>query len=160
MIVHNFETTVTVPQHTVVVPKPACSYQNYTTFQRYFQGFSQFCVFGFFAFPHFLCVWIFMWYRAHSSERPGPGASAGAFALPRCAPQGGCDEGLDDGLMGVLMDWLEWWISSDFWRDWSCFDVLIALIISYLWCSLLFICSVTTLPVLSPAVLLLKFHRM
>ena len=26
VIVHNFETTVTVPQHTVVVPKPACSY--------------------------------------------------------------------------------------------------------------------------------------
>ena len=43
VIVHNFETTVTVPQHTVVVPKPACSYQNYTTFRRYFQGFSQFC---------------------------------------------------------------------------------------------------------------------
>ena len=48
VIVHNFETTVTVLQHTVVVPKPACSYQDYTTFQRYFQGFSQFCVFGFF----------------------------------------------------------------------------------------------------------------
>ena len=48
VIVHNFETTVTVPQHTVVVPKPACSYQNYTTFRRHFQGFSQFCVFGFF----------------------------------------------------------------------------------------------------------------
>lgn len=32
VIVHNFETTVTVPQHTVVVPKPACSYQNYITF--------------------------------------------------------------------------------------------------------------------------------
>ena len=48
VVVHNFETTVTVPQHTVVVPKLACSYQNYTTFQRYFQGFSQFCVFGFF----------------------------------------------------------------------------------------------------------------
>ena len=31
----------------------------------------------------------------------------GAFALPRCAPQGGCDEGLDDGLMGVLMDGIE-----------------------------------------------------
>ena len=46
VIVHNFETTVTVPQHTVVVPKPACSYQNYTTFQRCFQAFSQFCVFG------------------------------------------------------------------------------------------------------------------
>jgi hypothetical protein len=31
------------------------------------------------------------------------------------------------------------------------FDVLIALIISYPCCSLLFICSVPTLPVLSPA---------
>ena len=58
--VHNFETTVTVPQHTVVVPKPACSYQNYTTFQRYFQVLSQFVFLDFFAFPHFLCVWIFM----------------------------------------------------------------------------------------------------
>ena len=48
VIVHNFETTVTVPQHTVVVPKPACSYQNYTTFRRYFQVLSQFCVFGYF----------------------------------------------------------------------------------------------------------------
>ena len=80
--------------------------------------------------------------RAWSSERPGPGATAGAFALPRCAPQGGGDE----GLMSVLMDGIEWWISSDFWRDWSCFDVLIALIISYLWCSLLFICPASTLP--------------
>ena len=35
-----------------------------------------------------------------------PGLPPGAFALPRCAPQGGCDEGLDDGLVGVLMDWL------------------------------------------------------
>ena len=43
----------------------------------------------------------------HSSERPGPGASAGAFALPSFDPQGGCDEGLDDGLMGVLMDGIE-----------------------------------------------------
>lgn len=39
----------------------------------------------------------------HSSERPGPGA----FALPRCAPPGGCDEGLDEGLIGVLMDGIE-----------------------------------------------------
>ena len=53
VVVHNFETTVTVPQHTVVVPKPACSYQNYTTFRRYFQGFPQFCVFGFFHFRTF-----------------------------------------------------------------------------------------------------------
>ena len=42
VIVHNFETTVTVPQHTVVVPKPACSYQDYTTFQCYFQVFRNF----------------------------------------------------------------------------------------------------------------------
>ena len=32
VVVHNFETTVTVLQHTVVVPKPACSYYNYITF--------------------------------------------------------------------------------------------------------------------------------
>ena len=152
MIVHNFETTVTVPQHTVVVPKPACSYQNYTTFQRRFQVLSQFCVFG--CFLH-LCAFyaytFFMWYRVHSSERPGPGA----FALPRCAPQGGCDEGWMKGR------WVYWWTElSDglllifeeyFWSDWSCFDVLTDLITSYLWCSLLFICSVPTLPVLSPA---------
>ena len=43
----------------------------------------------------------------HSSERPGPGAAAGAFALPRCAPQGGGDKGLDDGLVGVLRDGIE-----------------------------------------------------
>ena len=36
-----------------------------------------------------------------------PGLPPGAFALPRCAPQGGRDEGLDDGLMGVLMDGIE-----------------------------------------------------
>ena len=108
VIVHNFETTVTVPQHTVVVPKPACSYQNYTTFRRYFQVLSQFCVlelsyllYHFYA-RLFLCDLV-----CHSSERPGPGAPAGAFALPRCAPQGGCDDGLDDGLMGVLMDGIE-----------------------------------------------------
>ena len=100
MIVHDFETTVTVPQHTVVVPKPACSYQNYTTFQRCFQGFSHFCdLFFYTSFRiRFSCG------IAYSPERLGPGAAAGAFALPRCAPQGGCDEGVDEGLMGVLMD--------------------------------------------------------
>ena len=36
-----------------------------------------------------------------------PGLPPGAFALPRCTPPGGCDEGLDDGLMGVLMDGIE-----------------------------------------------------
>ena len=39
VVVHNFETTVTVPQRTVVVPNTACSYHYYTTFQRYFQVF-------------------------------------------------------------------------------------------------------------------------
>ena len=39
VIVHNFETTVTVPQRTVVVLNPACSYHYYTTFQRRFQVF-------------------------------------------------------------------------------------------------------------------------
>ena len=42
VIVHNFETTVTVPQHTVVVPKPVCSYHNYITFQRHLQEFNPF----------------------------------------------------------------------------------------------------------------------
>ena len=39
VVVPNFETTVTVPQRTVVVLNPACSYHYYTTFQRYFQVF-------------------------------------------------------------------------------------------------------------------------
>ena len=39
VVVPNFETTVTVPQRTVVVLNPACSYCYYTTFQRYFQVF-------------------------------------------------------------------------------------------------------------------------
>ncbi len=44
----------------------------------------------------------------------GPGLPPGAFALPRCAPQGGRDEGLDNGLVGVLMDRLWRCVSSDF----------------------------------------------
>ena len=39
VVVPNFETTVTVPQRTVVVLNPACSYHYYTTFQRRFQVF-------------------------------------------------------------------------------------------------------------------------
>ena len=39
VVVPNFETTVTVPQRTVVVPNTACSYHYYTTFQRRFQVF-------------------------------------------------------------------------------------------------------------------------
>ena len=39
VVVPNFETTVTVPQRTVVVLNPACLYHHYTTFQRYFQVF-------------------------------------------------------------------------------------------------------------------------
>ena len=42
VVVPNFETTVTVPQRTVVVLNPACSYRYYTTFQRCFQVFSRF----------------------------------------------------------------------------------------------------------------------
>ena len=62
VIVHNFETTVTVPQHTVVVPKPACSYQDYTTFRRYFQVLSQFYVLELsYSLYFFLCTYIFMW---------------------------------------------------------------------------------------------------
>lgn len=33
----------------------------------------------------------------------GPGLPPGAFALPRCAPQGGCDE-VDNDSVGALMD--------------------------------------------------------
>ena len=148
VIVHNFETTVTVPQHTVVVPKPACSYQNYTTFRRYFQVFSHFCVLDFFAFPHFLCVWIFMWYRACSSERPGPKAAAEGVRPAQMRSSGWCDEGLDDGLMGVLMDWLWrwvyfWFLKEYFWSDWSCF-----------WCAdclwYLLICTARLLCLCSP----------
>ena len=39
VVVPNFETTVTVPQRTVVVLNPACSHHYYTTFQRCFQVF-------------------------------------------------------------------------------------------------------------------------
>ena len=39
VVVPNFETTVTVPQRTVVVLNLACSYHDYTTFQRCFQVF-------------------------------------------------------------------------------------------------------------------------
>ena len=39
VVVPNFKTTVTVPQRTVVVLNPACSYYYYTTFQRCFQVF-------------------------------------------------------------------------------------------------------------------------
>ena len=62
VVVHNFETTVTVPQHTVVVPKPACSYQNYTTFRRYFQVLSWFFVLELsYSLYSFLFTYIFMW---------------------------------------------------------------------------------------------------
>ena len=100
VIVHNFETTVTVPQHTVVVPKPACSYQNYTTFQRYFQVLSQFCVLAlFYTFYFFLRAYNFRIVSCTPRSVRDPGLPPGASALPRCAPQGGCDEGLDDRLM-------------------------------------------------------------
>ena len=42
VVLHSFVTTVTVPDHTVVVPKPVCSYQNYITFQRHLQEFNPF----------------------------------------------------------------------------------------------------------------------
>lgn len=44
----------------------------------------------------------------------GPGLPPGAFALPRCAPQGGGDDGLNYGLVGVLMDGIERWVIADF----------------------------------------------
>ena len=72
VVVHNFETTVTVPQHTVVVPKPACSYHDYITFQRHLQGFRQFYIRS--AFFSYLKVYF---HGTYSSERPGPGAPPG-----------------------------------------------------------------------------------
>ena len=81
VVVPDFETTVTVPQCTVVVLNPACSYHYYTTFQRYFQVFLISFSDGIFmrAIAHILI--------RHPSESPGPGASAGASALPRYSPQ-------------------------------------------------------------------------
>ena len=97
--------------------------------------------------------------HARSSERPGPGASAGAFALPRCAPQGewwgvrwwvdGCIDGRNC-VMGCL-----WFLKSTFEVIGVVFDVQTDLTTSYLWYSLLFICPAPTLPPLSPAVHLL-----
>ena len=77
VIVHNFETTVTVPEHTVVVPKPACSYHNYITFQRHLQGFRQFYIR-----PAFFPYWKVYFHGTHSSERPGPGAPPGRLLCP------------------------------------------------------------------------------
>jgi len=81
VVVPNFETTVTVPQRTVVVPNTACSYHYYTTFHRYFQVFLISFSGGIFmrAIAHILI--------RHPSESPGPRASAGASALPRYSPQ-------------------------------------------------------------------------
>lgn len=42
VVLHSFVTTVTVPEHTVVVPKPVCLHHNYITFQRHLQGFDSF----------------------------------------------------------------------------------------------------------------------
>ena len=66
VVVHNFETTVTVPQRTVVVPNTACSYHYYATFQRYFQVFLISFSGGIFmrAIAHVLIH--------HPSESPGP----------------------------------------------------------------------------------------
>ena len=67
VVVPNFETTVTVPQRTVVVPNTACSYHYYTTFQRYFQVFLISFSGGIFmrAIAHILIH--------HPPESPGPG---------------------------------------------------------------------------------------
>ena len=77
VIVHNFETTVTVPQHTVVVPKPAYSYHDYITFQRHLQGFRQFHIRS-----AFFSYWEVYFHGTHSSERPGPGAPPGRLLCP------------------------------------------------------------------------------
>ena len=66
VVVPNFETTVTVPQRTVVVLNPACSYHYYTTFQRRFQVFSV----SFFAGMFMRVVVYILIY--HPSESLGP----------------------------------------------------------------------------------------
>ena len=105
MIVHNFETTVTVPQHTVVVPKPACSYQNYTTFRRYFQVLSRFCVLELsYSLYFFLCTYIFMWLSAPLLGASGTrgcrrGRSPCPDALLRVVRWGGWMKGW----------WVYWW---------------------------------------------------
>ena len=76
VVLHSFVTTVTVPEHTVVVPKPVCSYQNYITFQRHLQGFDPFHFWpAFFRFQR-------IFYDIPRFERLKPRASAGAAALP------------------------------------------------------------------------------
>lgn len=57
--------------------------------------------------PHVNHVKLFHLVVLDSRSVRDPGLLPGAFALPRCAPQGGCDDGLDDGLVGALMDGIE-----------------------------------------------------
>ena len=65
----------------VVVLNPACSYHYYTTFQRYFQ------VFPISFLPIYLCeLWCIFSFTS-LRKAWGPGASAGASALPRYSPQ-------------------------------------------------------------------------
>ena len=66
VVVPNFETTVTVPQRTVVVLNPACSYHYYTTFQRCFQVFPISFFVGI-----FMCVIMYILIY-QSSESLGP----------------------------------------------------------------------------------------
>ena len=105
MVVHNFETTVTVPQHTVVVPKPACSYQNYTTFRRYFQVLSRFCVLElFYTFYFFLRAYNFHIVSCTPRSVRDPGLPPGRSPCPDALLRVGVMRGVDEGLMGVLMD--------------------------------------------------------
>ena len=161
VIVHNFETTVTVLQHTVVVPKPACSYQNYTTFRRYFQVLSQFYVLELsYSLYFFLCTYIFMWLSVPLLGASGTRGFRRGVRPAQMRSSGWVMTGLYSALIGVLMDGIEWWVTSVFWR--ILFEAIegilmcwLPLTASYPCCSLLFICSVSTLPVLSPALLLL-----
>ena len=94
--------------------------------------------------------------RAWSSERPGPGASAGGVRPAQMRSSGwvwwrvgwwvdGCIDGRN-WVMGYC-----WFLEVTFEVIEVVFDVPTDSITSYLWCSLLFICPVPTLPVLSPA---------
>ena len=85
------------------------SYQNRLVRIKIIPRFSVvFKVFRIFAIYSFIHLFAYDFHAVSRTPRSvrGPGASAGAFALPRCAPQGGCDERLDNGSIGVLTDWL------------------------------------------------------
>ena len=108
VVVHNLETTVTVPQHTVVVPKPACPYQNYTTFHRHFQGFSHFFVLAlFYTFYFFLRAYNFHVVSRTPRSVRDPGLPPGRSPCPDALLRVGDDDWSACALVAALMDGIE-----------------------------------------------------